>query len=464
MTPPEEKSNTKEKNPDKKQDSLKNKKSSEERQDLAGTTAQETTETENSETIDSNEKSDTVMTSVNKDLTTPEEKPNEKNILIIQNELSKLPGIENILEPNLLKDIKNIPSDTLFLLEDTYPGLLFYMFVKTSEGQFHPNQKITLSPGDKLTIDFLGNESAYWNVGIHDILPGYIRKISTMDTEGNKRTSERRIGYKGTGEDGVGFFDTYGYMPILDEFQVIIENNDKNIDSKSLENEDSYNKTHPKQEEEDKKYLETKSKENPTYSRKKTASGETYPGLVNPEQQTNLISGITNFIQSNNEYQNYRNEPGLLISAIATYLIKVEKDRNARHCGDWVKKVYYLANLFYPERNLEKDSTFKNKSYLKGETPPPPRNPLYEPVDGKIININMIKPGSHLYYWNGNQYELGLHSAIFIKWLDPQNKIAQCASFPGNGNPASLHKVNFGNKKIGSLSPRPIVRVANPRY
>lgn len=54
-----------------------------------------------------------------------------------------------------------------------------------------------------------------------------------------------------------------------------------------------------------------------------------------------------------------------------------------------------------------------------------------------------IQPGDWLYYFNGNRYDTGEHSVIFLYWTDESNHEAMCASAPGAGTSGNVHSCDF---------------------
>lgn len=67
--------------------------------------------------------------------------------------------------------------------------------------------------GDKILVNFQGNETAYWEIGAGDMLPENVREAKICDSQGNCRVGKRQ-GLKG------GFYDSGGYIPVFDNYTV----------------------------------------------------------------------------------------------------------------------------------------------------------------------------------------------------------------------------------------------------
>lgn len=65
-----------------------------------------------------------------------------------------------------------------------------------------------------------------------------------------------------------------------------------------------------------------------------------------------------------------------------------------------------------------------------------------------------LQPGDWIYMFNGNRYETGEHSLIFLYWTNEANHEAMCASAPGSGTTASVHACSF--------AVTPVTRIMHP--
>lgn len=143
----------------------------------------------------------------------------------VEKEISKLPNLSRTVE-NLenAKDLRNLDIKNLLMLESKYEGILMYAFTDVINGD-RQEEKIDFKnwnnyknakAGTKVRINFYGNMEAETQLGIGDIFPPSIRKV-TVYKQGkpeNARTSERRLGLKGRNQDNEGFFDKKGYIPV----------------------------------------------------------------------------------------------------------------------------------------------------------------------------------------------------------------------------------------------------------
>ena len=96
-----------------------------------------------------------------------------KNPVLPEEKLSKL-------------DLVKLDVDSLIKLEDKYPGVLLYIFtdiVGTNEKIDFAKWEFYKKPvaGQKLKIDFRGNDAANAEIGAADILPPAVRCITVYD-------------------------------------------------------------------------------------------------------------------------------------------------------------------------------------------------------------------------------------------------------------------------------------------
>lgn len=147
-------------------------------------------------------------------------------------------GLTKVLQEELIEsaltveDLSLLPVDELREMEKLRPGTLLFAF--TTWGDKQKGLDVTLlgnaylpQNGDSFTIDFRGNEAAYWEIGAADLMPPEVRGIKVLTQAGEERTSERRVGLKG--ETRGGFFDAEGYMPIFSKDVVTVHNVDPEI-------------------------------------------------------------------------------------------------------------------------------------------------------------------------------------------------------------------------------------------
>lgn len=114
--------------------------------------------------------------------------------------------------------------------------------------------------------------------------------------------------------------------------------------------------------------------------------------------------------------------------------LAMEKYRTgARHCGDWVERVYKAVGC-------TPKTIYKNLRYEGRDC---------GDIHAKERDLAKIQPGYHLYYNNKNQAsKRGNHSAIFIEWVDYDKKIARVASYYAKSNRLSIHSANFKKNPV----------------
>lgn len=122
------------------------------------------------------------------------------------------------LRTALSERVQRASQPELRQLEKEHPGSLAFFFGKRieqdKESILHLQE--TYKKGDKIKVDFLQNMQAEMTIGLGDMLPATVRKVSVIDAAGGKRTSEVFV-------EGVGYYDRQGYIPVFSGYTVIIE-------------------------------------------------------------------------------------------------------------------------------------------------------------------------------------------------------------------------------------------------
>lgn len=362
---------------------------------------------------------------------------------MIEKNIRNLPKISEILDGIDQLDLAKLSVNTLVKLEDLYPGILLYTFtdiIGEAEKVDFDKWEFYKKPiaGQKLKVDFRGNESANMQLGAADFMPPSVRCIS-IESQGVTRTSERRIGLKGRNKTGNGFFDKDGYMAVYSGDCVVVggaNEADKNIDlnyekpfltkkadgSEVLDQEacEKYEKSDESVK--DREFLEKLLKTNPRASRGKQLTTEEIAAIEARNTNSGLSGNIVNFA---------------LAVARDPYNLGL---RNATCCYDWAKKIYKTAGA--------KTSFTRAYSY-------------YGKYSGKNCGdkhateeqYDMIKPGDWIFYNNHNTADTyGCHSALFIEWIDRDKKIARLAS-GSRGIPWHVHTkpVDFNKDPVTLL-------------
>jgi len=332
-------------------------------------------------------------------------------------------------------DLAKLSTDTLIKLEDKFPGILLYAFTdiigKTEKVDFTKwefyNKPVA---GQKLRVDFRGNDAANKEIGAADMLPPSVRRITVYEDGDFRRprTSEKRVGLKGRNQQNVGFYDQHGYMPVFSGDVIIVGGNvDKKagIDPKKyidLDFEKKYSKS-PKQAEEESKYLQDLFKKSIDRKGKQ----------MTPEELAALEARV---------------EGSSMGDKIAKTAVEVAKDPSnmglrGKHCWDWVNKIYRRAGITAKSPVV---TIYQNLNYPGKDC---------GSCHASEEMYARVCPGDWLYYNNRNTADRhGNHSAIFIEWVDKGKKIARMAS-GSYGKKWRIHTADLADK--------PITRIAKPR-
>lgn len=106
----------------------------------------------------------------------------------------------------------------------------------------------------------------------------------------------------------------------------------------------------------------------------------------------------------------------------------------AKHCWDWVEKVYTAAGV-------KRRGVFSCFNKYEG------KDCGTQHADEKLLD--QIGPGDHIFINNKNKYDKhGNHSVIFLGWVSRKNKIAKLAGFPGGSRPPVIYKRNLNNAPV----------------
>lgn len=146
--------------------------------------------------------------------------------------------IESVLR---VEDLAFLPAGELRELEEETPGVLLFAF--TTWGEKHANLEVSdlgnnymPEVGDHFTLDFRGNEEAYWAIGAADLLPPEARGMKVEPADGGPvRESTHRLGLKG--ESRGGFYDEQGYIPVFTGDVITVQGVDTSIREKYFNSE-----------------------------------------------------------------------------------------------------------------------------------------------------------------------------------------------------------------------------------
>lgn len=328
-------------------------------------------------------------------------------------------------------DFRKLPVETLIELEGVHEGILLFIFTDAVDAETKIDlEKFYWTPreGAQLRVDFRGNMEAEERIGAADLLPPSVRRITVYE-KGNTnlaRTSDRRIGLKGRNQDGTGFFDQDGYIPIYSGDVVVIGGIDLAFERKyrtgvSMLDYEAYERNHAVQEK--------------TFVEKLQQSDLPTKKQYSPKEPTVLESRI--------EASDIRQR---IVSA-ATELLKEKKP--ALHCWDWVRQVYERAGA--KRQRVYWHGNYNKKERIRGHADfnDNPENPPSV--------IAALEAGDHVFIHNRNNADRrGDHSILFLHWLDRTNLIGQAMSCPGSGRPGRIHKVDFKKTPL-TLAMKPMV-------
>lgn len=299
------------------------------------------------------------------------------------------------------------------------------------------NRKVDKNGRDYLEVNLHNKNKFEMNIGAGHICPPSWKKVAIVDLDGNVRVGERKVPGKDNVRGGkIGYFDDQGeYLVIFSGYKVyplsVLSNNEKN----------------------DKKIIDEQTEKESTFYRE------------NKEEIMDYIVESTSYTvrqstMSKVEIQRIRNQipgleeiqdPGKRVELVAKWITENDKIY-AKHCGDWVKRVYEIAGVKsnkIPYVNIPRD---ENGEIVHGSR-------AYKWTDAIKDNPKLVanlKPGAHLWIYNGNTVSrTGLHSVIFLGWKDKARKIAFCANWL-SANPKGQKISTYDFKKY------PISRIKIP--
>ncbi len=325
-----------------------------------------------------------------------------------------------------IRDLQSMSVPDLIKLEDEFEGVLLYAFTDIS----NKNEKIDLSnwktpkapeAGTKLTVNFLGNYAAEWDVGAADILHPSIRNISvyTNGDPNRSRTSNQRVGLKGRNKKGNGFFDTGGYIPIFSNDVIIIGEPDEEFAKEfgGPLTDELYSKYDKKYAKKDQSFMSALPPEAP---------------ISKPNISQDQVLSLT---------EKMRTSPvGNRVARIAKIFAE-KKLYKPKHCWNWAETVfkYARAKRGHSVYNYKKDRGGYVGRYCGDR-------------HAKPHHIAQMAPGDWIYYNNHNTSSAhGNHSAIFLGWENKSRLIGKVAS-GSSSNRGKIHKVNFRKYPITHIA------------
>ncbi|HBB02722.1 MAG: hypothetical protein US89_C0015G0017 [Candidatus Peregrinibacteria bacterium GW2011_GWF2_38_29] len=356
---------------------------------------------------------------------TPEDKKKISEVL--------LPGGEELDA----QKIATLSSQELISGESKLTGTLNTLFgsriAKSKDGKeeviaLHLGEEYKV--GDKVGVNFKGNESAYWNIGAGDMMLENVRTVRITDDKGQERVSTLRQGLKG------GFFDANGYIPVFDNYTIeVLEVWDKD---KMAE----YKKDQAKHREEETAQLGEIYKKNPAASRGKVKSIESVlekPGMENLDK---LLDEALNKFGMSNEYKS------VLYSFIqyeSTFDMHADASKNCPTSSAYGLFQMLRSNWDWTYAELKQDPKFSN--YSMDEF----RNSLDSQVYAGVLYFKKkdVRP-----------VEGVLHRSV-----DPNNQhdilLLYVAHHEGGGPGGLGHYIKTGQFKSGQIGDEYAWRVVN---
>jgi hypothetical protein len=359
----------------------------------------------------------------------------------------------------LRESMKSAPIGTIEKLEDKYPGITLVAFTKNLKDaekldfKNWSSDKIysKFKEKTKYEVDFLGNSEAENQWGMSDMLGITMRKVTKYEG-GNvniKRISQRRVGLKGQNKDKRGYYDNHGYMAIhtgdvfefensnpefKDMFREKEGNRYKEIDEKSYE---KYDKS--KYAKEDSDYLEKQQKNWNFITKRASISNEQILAI---REKIGNLKGLSAKER---------------LQKVAAYLTKPENNIGARHCGDWVDRVYAIAGI------KRKQTLYQNLNYAfidgdskKGWKPETDPSRYDCRIEGKYASEKMLdklEVGDWVWINNRNKYDYaGNHSGIFLGWVGKNSRRAKIACwFRNKPGGQKITTYNFRNMPVTAI-------------
>jgi len=359
----------------------------------------------------------------------------------------------------LREKMREVPIESIEKLEDRYPGITLAAFTTHLSG----TKKIDLTkwssdsiydqfkPGARYKIDFLGNDDAEQKWGLSDMLAITMRKVIKYEG-GNtnlKRESLRRVGLKGQNREKRGFYDDQGYIEI--HTGDIFEFDNSNPEFKDLYrkkpdgtykeiDEESYRKyAQSKEAQKDSEFLEKQKKSRMFITKRASISRGK---IIEIREKIGGLEGLS---------------PGQRIVKVVMFLTKPENNMYARHCGDWVDRVYAIAGI------KRKKTLYMNLSYAfvggdrkngwKPESDPSRRDCRKEGIFASNALLDKVRPGDWLWVNNRNRSDrAGNHSVIFLGWVNKKARKARVASWYGNAKGRQKISIyDFNNMPVTAI-------------
>lgn len=378
--------------------------------------------------------------------------------------------VKNIDSVKKLREkIKAAPIQMIEKLEDKYPGITLAAFTTHLKGAEKLDFKTWSSdkiyskfkPNTPYTINFLGNQDAEYKWGWADMASIEWRGMTKYEggDKNKKRVSKRRIGLKGQNKPKRGCYDMRGYMAIHTKDQVMFHDVQSSFKTQFREktgkkykeiNAKSYEKyAKSKYAKEDQKFFEKNEKAWTFISKKPTIT----PQLIREiRAKIGSLQGLT--IPQR-------------IEKVARYLTIPENNIGAKHCGDWVDRVYAIAGVkrkqsLYHSLNYAFVDGDRKKGWLPKKNPDGSWNQKRYDVRthgprayASNAKLDQLQAGDWVWINNRNKYDYaGNHSGVFLGWEgNKSNRRARIACWFKNRKGGQTIKIyNFKNMPLVHIS------------
>ncbi|MBA4336843.1 hypothetical protein C0416_03655 [bacterium] len=296
-------------------------------------------------------------------------------------------------------------------------------------------------------INLYGKDKFEMNIGAGHICPPSWLKVAIVDTNGNTKIGERKVPGKDN-VDGhkIGYYDEKGeYINVFSLYKVYPlsvlseeEISEKKIIAGQVEKENAY-------------YVENKEK-----LEKYALGNESSYSMAQMEMSSPELQKIRESIPGLEDVK----DPGERVAAVAKWITEKGNNIYAKHCGNWVDRVYAIAGVKGRKdlyRNLDY-AKVNGKLVGKNAEDPQMAKKLIDAREGKhaikerLDLVDGLQTGTWLWINNRNSGDIaGNHSVVFIGWENKQERIALCANWLNPKN-QKISKINFNKVPIVSIT------------
>lgn len=306
--------------------------------------------------------------------------------------------------------------------------------------------------GKYLEINLHGKSKYESNIGAGHICPPSWQKVKIVDKNGKSKIGTRKIpGIDDVDGHKIGYYDKNGeYLAVYTGYKIYpisILSETKQADVKffdtQVKNENEY-------------YVKNKKKLEEYAERSSYRVSQMEMTKAEIQKIRDKIPGLEDI-----------KVPGARIAVVAKWIAENE-NIYAKHCGNWVKRVYLIAGvtrqkgLYHNMDYARSNGQWKTK--LDKSARPDARNGKNALNERPNLVAN-LQIGDWLWINNRNRFDVGgNHSLIFMGWKDKAAKIAHCASWSNNSVTKSGKKgqrmitINFNKMPITHIDRASVVK------